>query len=89
MKNMRFLICVCLLTASGNKQSSVDAPIDTSLPICEQYFQALEKAAAKNEKLRAALLQTLENDRAALKKFGKQEQEPSCKESLRRIQKML
>ena len=89
MKKILLLTCACLLTACGNQQSSVNSSIDASLPVCEQYFQALKKAAAKNEKFKAALLQTLENDKAALKKFGEKEQDASCRESLKRIQKML
>ncbi len=91
-KQILFLICLCLITACSNKSSSSgDSQIDTTLPVCEQYFQTVEKAAAKpkNEKFRAALLQTLENDKAAWRKYGEKEQEPSCRESLRKMQGML
>ncbi len=91
MKEIFLLLsCVCL-TACAAKIGSDAAPIDASLPVCEQYFQSLERAAMKpkNEKMRSALLQTLENDKAAWRKYGEKEQEPTCRESLKRIQKML
>jgi hypothetical protein len=90
-KMVLFLTFVCLLTGCSNKAASGDSPGDVALPVCEQYFEALEKAAAKpkNEKFRASLLQTLENDKAAWRKYGEKEQEHSCSESLRKIQKML
>ena len=86
-----FCISISILAACGGKSVSNSSQINTSLPICEQYFQALEIAAAKpkNEKFKASLLQTLENDKAAWRKYGEQEQEPSCRESLRKIQKTL
>ena len=86
------LLCITAATSivfgcGGAKTSQTTT--DPKASICEQSNQAYEQAAEKFPEFKKEFLQTIQNNQAAVTKFGEAEMADSCKKSLEKIQRML
>jgi hypothetical protein len=92
MKRKKSLLCITVTTSilfgCGDAKTS-QTMIDSKASSCDQSNQAYEQAAEKFPEFKKEFLQTIQNNRAAVAKFGEAEMADSCKKSAEKIQRML